>query len=124
MKVRSPRGSKGRNVSIEEQKPVMPPQQVGSASMVPESIIIPSDYVHTSSRCFVCIFCRSAGMPGLQYCHHCGNDQRDELPEGHNDTVNNMSEVVLARALRYVSTVAVLSGPRGRMSSAQTTTTG
>ena len=63
-------------------------------------------------------------MPGLQYCSLCGVIQRDELPDKHEDTVDNMSNTVLVRELRYVSTCGLTSGPRGRMSAAQTGETG
>ena len=94
------------------------------AHLVPQSLLVPSDYVPVSSKCHCCIWCRNVGLPGLEYCAKCGVSQREGLPDRHEQTMKIMAATVLAKELRYVSTRALYSGKRGRMSAAQTWDTG
>ena len=81
VEVRTVRGSPSGEISQMDAQPILPPEREGPLTLVPDSLIIADDYVHSSSRSTHCLSCRNPTMPGLPYCEYCGNAKVKELPE-------------------------------------------
>ena len=99
VEVRTVRGSPSGEISQMDAQPILPPERVGPLTLVPDSLIIADDYVHSSSRSTHCLSCRNPTMPGLPYCEYCGNAKVKELPENHQSKVEAISQSHMSRGL-------------------------